>query len=151
MTEYTLKDVTSQPHLWGSTDPVRPNLGVNFKTAKGRSVCGLLADDGTYSAFVCFALTSAVPDDVMSLSRLTLDTGRIAVPYTVWSHRRGAGKTIINKLKKYVVDHELADRVVTLSPPTEMARRFRCSNGAVVFRVNSGSVNFEYPLEERVS
>lgn len=151
MTEYTLKDVTNQPHLWGTADPVRPNLGVNFKTAKGRHVFGLLADDGIYSAFVCFALTSAVPDDVMSLSRLTLETGRIAVPYTVWSHRRGAGKTIINKLKKYVTDHELADRVITLSPPTEMARKFHCRNGAVVLRVNSGSVNFEYPLEERVS
>jgi len=35
-------------------------------------------------------------------------------------------------------------RFVTLSPKTEMARRFHLKNGAVVFRENEETVNYEY-------
>jgi hypothetical protein len=35
-------------------------------------------------------------------------------------------------------------RFVTLSPKTEMARRFHIKNGAVVFRENTDTVNYEY-------
>ena len=35
-------------------------------------------------------------------------------------------------------------RFVTLSPKTEMARRFHIKNGAVVFRENADTVNYEY-------
>ena len=36
-------------------------------------------------------------------------------------------------------------RFVTLSPKTEMAKRFHTKNGATTFRENSESVNYEYP------
>ena len=35
-------------------------------------------------------------------------------------------------------------RYVTLSPKTEMAKRFHMRNGAVVFRENEDTVNYEY-------
>lgn len=148
---YTLEDVTLKPHLWGSSDPVRPTLGVNFKTQKGRSVFALLSSNSIYSAFVCFALTSDVPQDVMELSRFTDITGRIAVPYTVWSNEKGAGRVIIQMLVKHVGDYDLADRVVTLSPPTEMAHAFHIRNNALMFRKNAGTVNFEYILKGDLS
>jgi hypothetical protein len=39
-------------------------------------------------------------------------------------------------------------RFVTLSPMTDMARRFHLSNGAGVLQVNSTSVNYEYKFNE---
>jgi hypothetical protein len=39
-------------------------------------------------------------------------------------------------------------RFVTLSPKTEMARRFHHKNGAVTFRENQESVNYEYPTNK---
>ena len=143
---YILEDVTSRQDLWHRGDPVRPELNADFKTKKGRYVFGLLNDNGSYDAFVCCALTVDVPIDIMGLSRLTNVLGRVAVPYTVWSHQRGAGKTIIKKLINFVRENDLADRVVTLSPKTEMARRFHLKNSALVFRDNVATVNFEYKL-----
>jgi hypothetical protein len=35
-------------------------------------------------------------------------------------------------------------RFVTLSPKTNMARRFHLKNGAIVFRENDDTVNYEY-------
>jgi hypothetical protein len=35
-------------------------------------------------------------------------------------------------------------RFVTLSPKTDMARRFHTRNGAIVFRDNPETVNYEY-------
>jgi len=39
-------------------------------------------------------------------------------------------------------------RFITLSPQTEMARRFHLRNGAVVLQVNTTSVNYEYLFDE---
>jgi hypothetical protein len=39
-------------------------------------------------------------------------------------------------------------RFVTLSPKTEMARRFHHKNGATTLRENSESVNYEYPTNK---
>jgi hypothetical protein len=33
---------------------------------------------------------------------------------------------------------------VTLSPKTEMARRFHLKNGAIIFRENIETINYEY-------
>ena len=38
-------------------------------------------------------------------------------------------------------------RVVTLSPITEMARKFHLRNGAMLLGSNETTINFEYPLE----
>ena len=150
----TLEDVTCQPELWKEGDPVRPELGVSYKTYPGRKVFGLKSSDGEYIAFCCVARTLGVPWDIMSLSNFTSNEGNIYVPYTVWSLRRGAGKTIINKLLDYVKNtNDLIHRVVTLSPRTDMARNFHLKNGAREIASNIVTVNFEYPLvsEDRES
>jgi|TARA_R110002060_G_scaffold63499_1_gene72765 hypothetical protein len=142
---YELMWVTHDPKLWSSKDPVRPELGVEFKTAPGRSVCGLLGDDGRWKAFLCYAVTSGIPRDVEELEEMTTEDGRIVIPYTVWSHEKGAGRAIIYEVIKCI--NELAmgiDRVVTLSPLTKMARKFHLRNNAVELRVNETTVNFEY-------
>ena len=144
---YTLEDVTFTPDLWKSKDPVRPELGVSFKTYPGRKVFSLRDDTGEYVSFCCVARTWDVPTDIMSLSSLTSEEGSVCVPYTVWSHQKGAGRAIINKILQSISENSPGvKRVVTLSPRTEMARSFHLRNGAKEISVNIVTANFEYEV-----
>ncbi len=148
MKEYVLENVTVKPDLWRSGDPVRPNLGVSFKTYPGREVFALRDPDGVYVAFCCVARTHAIPVDIMTLSSYTLKDGKICVPYTVWSLRKGAGRAIINALLEFISNKEKTiNRVVTLSPRTKMARNFHLRNGAKEIKTNIVTANFEYEVK----
>jgi hypothetical protein len=69
----------------------------------------------------------------------------VAVFYTIWSYRPGAGRDLILNAVNYIKNNKPnISRFVTLSPPTEMARRFHLKNGAHVFRENAETVNYEY-------
>lgn len=145
--KYKIEVVTDRPNLWKDSDPVRPELGVAYKTYPGRQVYGLKDESGEHVAFCCVARTWDIPQDIMSLSRLTSEDGTIFVPYTVWSLRRGAGKAIINELLRQVRENDLGiERVVTLSPRTEMARSFHLKNGAQEVASGVVAVNFEYSI-----
>ena len=145
MKKYILNNVTKNPALWYKDDPVRPELDIKFKTAVGRGVFGLQDQDGAYSAFLCYARTTQVPANVEELEKYTNINGHIIVPYTVWSYQKGAGREIINKVLWKVKNTDVnVDRVVTLSPQTEMARKFHVRNEASEFRMNENTVNFEY-------
>ena len=142
---WKLEIVTNKPELWKDGDPVRPDLGVSYKTYPGRQVFGLKNEDGDFDAFCCVAKTYDVPSDIMSLSSLTAKDGTIYVPYTVWSTRRGAGKAIILALLDHVKkSKEKIHRVVTLSPNTDMARNFHLRNGASEIATYVVTANFEY-------
>ena len=144
--KYELDTVTERPELWCNEDPVRPELGADFKTKPGRGVFGLRKGE-TYVAFLCYALTTGVPKNVTQLDFMTAKDGPVAVPYTVWSREKGAGKRIVRKVIENVRDTGMAERVVTLSPLTEMARRFHLRNGAKELQVNEDTVNFEYQVK----
>ena len=145
--KYFLENVSNKPELWREGDPVRPELGVAFKTYPGRDVFGLRDQDGEYVAFCCIARACAVPTDIMTLSSYTLTDGKLCVPYSVWSLKKGAGRTIINELLDYVRTKEkMINRVVTLSPATDMARRFHLRNGATEINSHIVSANFVYSL-----
>ena len=146
--KYKLKKVTDQVHLWESSDPVRPQLDTQFKTAQGRGVFGLLGEDGAWKAFLCYARVFLIPCDVKELEEFTREDGNVVIPYTVWSHEKGAGRTIINEVLNLIRNDPSMniDRVVTLSPKTEMARKFHLRNKAIQFRMNNTTVNFEYTL-----
>ena len=139
-------DVTRSPDLWSEGDPVRPELDIKFKTAEGRGVFGLLAPDGEYKAFMCYAHTNSVPRTVEELDTMTSPGGAIVIPYTVWSREKGAGRQIINKVLDLVSVTGKAQRVVTLSPLTAMARNFHLRNNAVELQTNKTTVNFEYTI-----
>jgi hypothetical protein len=145
--KYTLSCVREFPELWKDKDPVRPELDVDFKTKPGRGVFGLLGEDGEWKAFLCYARTFIIPQNVEELEEFTCLDGNVIIPYTVWSHQKGAGRTIINEvLNKVMNSEDDIDRVVTLSPKTEMARKFHLRNDAVEFRINPTTVNFEYKV-----
>ena len=52
---------------------------------------------------------------------------------------------LFQTLKKIKKSNHLT-RLVTLSPMTDMARRFHTKNGAKELRVNKDTVNYEYDI-----
>jgi hypothetical protein len=140
-----------------SEDPVRPELTVEFRKDFGRRILGLKDEEGDMAAIICLAFTNDVPKSVEEMDLMSQDAanqailraglvGRIAVAYTVWARKPGGGKHILNEVyKKYKGEHHI-DRLVTLSPLTEMAERFHIKNGAKLLRRNETTQNFEYDI-----
>ena len=133
-----------------SEDPVRPELDLDWRLFAERKIYGLRYE-GNIEAIVCVAYTNEVPTTVKELDFMSQVAcqdnrcGNIAVAYTVWSRKRGAGREIINKLLEYNKDIRTGTkRLVTLSPLTPMATHFHINNGAKLISINSETQNFEY-------
>jgi len=73
--------------------------------------------------------------------------GSTAIAYTVWAKKKGGGKHIVNEVYKMIKDSNHLNRLVTLSPMTDMARKFHLKNGAKEVQVNLTTQNFEYDIE----
>jgi hypothetical protein len=140
-----------------SKDPVRPELDMVFRTKYGRKVYGLKDEKGEIAAVMCFAFTNQVPTTVKELDTFSQDAylqshyragqvGQIAIAYTVWSTKKGGGKRIVQEVYKMVKKSNHLNRLVTLSPLTDMARKFHLRNGAVELQVNEETQNFEYKV-----
>tara|TARA_E500000318_G_scaffold61132_2_gene56719 strand:- start:168 stop:644 length:477 start_codon:yes stop_codon:yes gene_type:complete len=142
---YKLKAID---HIDTKEDPVRPELTVEFRTSPGRTIYALLNDQGERAATICVAYTKMVPTSTKELDKFTDPDGHIAVAYTVWSKERGAGRLIVNQLIAHARKQDQITRVVTLSPLTDMARRFHIKNGAAELQVNSTTQNFEYEIDK---
>ena len=137
-----------------SDDPVRPELSNDFRTSYGRKIFGVKFQNEIH-AVMCFAFTNNIPRTVDELDRLSKDAflqsahrdqnvGKIAIAYTVWSKKKGGGKLIVKEVFKLIKRSHHLNRLITLSPLTEMARKFHLSNGAVQIQVNETTQNFEY-------
>ena len=135
-------------------DPVRPELDNKFRTSYGRKIYGVKFK-GEIHAVMCFAFTNEIPKTVEELDLMSKDAfiqsirrdyqvGKIAIAYTVWSKKRGGGKLIVKEVFKLIKKTNHLNRLITLSPLTEMARKFHLSNGAVQIQVNETTQNFEY-------
>ena len=105
---------------------------------------------------MCVAYTNEVPVTVREMDYMSQiacqdgQFGNIAVAYTVWSRKRGAGREIINKLHEFIIkDKKQVKRLVTLSPLTPMATHFHISNGAKQISINDTTQNFEYKLIDK--
>jgi hypothetical protein len=72
----------------------------------------------------------------------------VAVFYTIWSYKPGAGARLLQEAAKWIHAEYAVKSIVTLSPQTEMARRFHLKNGARIRRENLTSVNYEYYSKE---
>ena len=122
-------------------DPVRPAITKEFRVAKNRFVSALV--DTTPTAMVCVNLLDRVPIDVNELGES--DSPTTAVFYTIWSYSPGAGAKLLRETVANIrQNHPGINRFVTLSPKTEMARKFHLKNGAEVLQDNPDSVNYEY-------
>ena len=140
-----------------SEDPVRPELDNIFRTSYGRKIFGVKFKDEIH-AVMCFAFTDDIPKSVEELDLFSQDAflknvqrdpdkvGRIAIAYTVWSKKKGGGKLIVKEVYKMIKKSNHLNRLVTLSPLTEMAEKFHLRNGAVKLQVNETTQNFEYKV-----
>ena len=137
-------------------DPVRPELDNNFRTSYGRKIYGVKYNDEIH-AVMCFAFTNKIPKTVKELDLMSKDAflqsatrdqkiGKIAIAYTVWSTKKGGGKLIVKQVFKMIKKSNHLNRLITLSPLTEMARNFHLRNGAEEIQINDETQNFEYKI-----
>ena len=124
-------------------DPVRPDIPAEFRVSNGRTVVALAEEDKP-EAMVCVSFHDFVPESVEDLAKVA-EVPTTAVFYTIWSYKPGAGRELlVQAVEEIKQTHPSVHRFVTLSPKTEMARRFHLKNGACVFRENQDTVNYEY-------
>lgn len=126
-------------------DPVRPELTPEFRVTANSSIFVLL-DDVTSQplAVTCVKFLDSVPSTVEDMAAAVVLTNT-AVFYTIWSYAAGAGRRLIEEAQQQIrQERPEVDVYVTLSPKTEMARRFHLKNGAEVMRENPTSVNYWY-------
>jgi hypothetical protein len=126
-------------------DPVRPELTPEFRVNSNSKIF-VLRDDATNEplAVTCVKFLDGIPHSVDGLAELAVHTNT-AVFYTIWSYAAGAGRRLIEEAQQRIKqEHPEVDTYVTLSPKTEMARKFHLKNGAEVFRENPDTVNYLY-------
>ena len=137
-------------------DPVRPELDNIFRRSYGRKIFGVKYG-GEIHAVMCFAYTNQIPKDVDELDKFSHDAylqsaqrdqnvGQIDIAYTVWSKKKGGGKLIVKEVFKNIKKSNHLNRLVTLSPLTEMATKFHTRNGAKLLQTNKTTQNFEYKI-----
>ena len=137
-------------------DPVRPELDNKFRTGFGRKIFGV-EYQGEIHAVMCFAYTNQIPKNVEELRKFSHDAflqsahrdqnvGKIAIAYTVWSKKKGGGKLIVKEVFKKIKKSNHLNRLITLSPLTDMATKFHTRNGAKLLQVNETTQNFEYKV-----
>ena len=137
-------------------DPVRPELDNHFRTGYGRKIYGV-EYKGEIHAVMCFAYTNKIPTSVEELEKFSTDAflqsamrgqniGQIAIAYTVWPTKKGGGKLIVKEVFRKIKKSNHLNRLVTLSPLTEMATKFHLRNGAKLLQINETTQNFEYKV-----
>ena len=140
-------------------DPVRPELDNVFRRSYGRKIYGVRYMGEIY-AVMCFAYTNQIPKNIDELDKFSHDAflqsalrdqnvGQIAIAYTVWSKKKGGGKLIVKEVFKKIKKSNHLNRLITLSPLTEMAAKFHSKNKAKLLQVNQTTQNFEYLLDKK--
>jgi hypothetical protein len=122
-------------------DPVRPAIPTASRIHDHAEIL-VLMDDDKPAAVVCVAYLDQVPTTETELGK----TGdNVAAFYTIWSYIPGAGRRMIRAARIHIATSRPEIKTyVTLSPKTEMARKFHLSNGASMLADNETSVNYQY-------
>ena len=137
-------------------DPIRPELDNSFRTSYGRKIFGVKYKK-EICAIMCFGFVNEIPKTIEELDLMSKDAhlqsalrdrnvGKIAIAYTVWSKKKGGGKLIVKEVFKKIKKSNHLNRLITLSPLTDMARNFHLRNGAFELQVNKETQNFEYKI-----
>jgi hypothetical protein len=138
-----IKDLANPLLEYLKDDPVRPEIPREFRVSNNRFVAALISDENP-RAMICVSLHDFVPAAVADLE-LETDNPTTAIFYTIWSYFPGAGVelllAIVNQIR---LEYPSITKFVTLSPKTEMARKFHLKNGAHIMRENESSINYEY-------
>ena len=124
-------------------DPVRPEIPAEQRVNTNSRIY-VLKDGDVTKAVTCVKFLDIVPAAVEEMSR-EIASATTAVFYTIWSYAPGAGRDLIREAQKSIeAEFPGIKTYVTLSPKTEMARRFHLKNGAGVYRENLDTINYIY-------
>lgn len=125
-------------------DPVRPNVPHVDRLGANKDIFVFRDENDKVKAITCVSYQSSIPTKESELFETT-DNPSIAVFYTIWSYVPGAGRALIFDAVRHIKESKPEiTRFITLSPKTEMAKRFHTKNGAGVYRENDETVNYEY-------
>ena len=125
-------------------DPVRPEIPAEQRVNANSKIFVLKDDNDQPIAVTCVKFLEMIPKTVDDLADTVVNTNT-AVFYTIWSYAQGAGRRLIEEAQaKIKLEQPEVTTYVTLSPKTEMARRFHLKNGAEVFQENETTVNYLY-------
>ena len=123
-------------------DPVRPEIPSAMRVHDHAEIFVWL-EDNQPAAVTCVSYCNSVPESVHAL--WDNHTACVAAFYTIWSYSSGAGRRLIRAAQAHIAEKNVnITRFVTLSPKSEMARRFHQANGAITLRENADTVNYEY-------
>jgi hypothetical protein len=125
-------------------DPVRPEIPAEQRVNENSRIYVLENEQGEPLAVTCVKFLSEIPATVDELAKAAVKTNT-AVFYTIWSYAAGAGRQLIEEAQAQIKQETPeVETFVTLSPKTEMARRFHHKNGAETYRENADTVNYLY-------
>ena len=140
---HTITTITEDLETLIKDDPVRPEIPM-IKRVNENSRIYMLKDGDQTQAVTCVKFLQSIPAAVDDLAEL-VGSATTAVFYTIWSYTAGAGRELIVETQKSIKsEFPEIQTYVTLSPKTEMARRFHLKNGAGVYRENSDTINYIY-------
>jgi hypothetical protein len=138
-----IRDITDPLTRVIKDDPVRPHIPLEQRINEAAEILLLKAGEEILAA-TCLQWLTEIPkneDDLKSIS----NSKNVAVFYTIWSYKPGAGAALIKQAADWILkEHSEVHDIVTLSPQTEMARKFHLKNGALVHQTNETSVNYQY-------
>lgn len=144
---YHLREITDPLTRIVKDDPVRPHIPLEQRVNDAAEILILKAGDEVLAA-TCMQWLKDIPEDEADLQNMPHDKD-VAVFYTIWSYSPGAGAELLQLAAKWLrEEYDNIKAIVTLSPQTEMARRFHLKNGADVYRQNETSVNYRYYSKE---
>jgi hypothetical protein len=125
-------------------DPVRPEIPAEQRVNSNSQIFVLKNDQNEPLAVTCVKFLADIPESVTDLADAVVNTNT-AVFYTIWSYAAGAGRELIEQARTQIEqEHPEVKTFVTLSPKTEMARKFHHKNGATTYRENADTVNYLY-------
>ncbi len=141
---HVIKDLSDNLLNLIKDDPVRPEIPVEARVNANSRIFVLKDEQDQPLAVTCVKFLDRVPSAVDDLAEAAVHTNT-AVFYTIWSYAAGAGRKLIEEAQAQIKsEHPEVETYVTLSPKTEMARRFHLKNGAETYRENTDSVNYLY-------
>ena len=140
---HTITSITEEIVNLLKDDPVRPEIPADQRVNSNSRIYMLKEGDQT-RAITCVKFLESIPAALDELVEL-VGSAKTAVFYTIWSYAAGAGRELIVEAQKSIKqEFPNIDTYVTLSPKTEMAKRFHLKNGAGIYRENSDTVNYIY-------
>ena len=142
---HVIRDINDQLITLIKDDPVRPEIPAQDRVNDNSRIF-VLTDEETNQpvAVTCVKFLKDIPESVDDLVN-TVRMDKTAVFYTIWSYVPGAGTDLLMQTVEQIQQmYPTIERFVTLSPKTEMARKFHLRNGAEIFRENETTVNYEY-------